>query len=146
MTQRLTTARKGSFSTDVAKFAVNTLARHEKLRRGVVLKLFSAVVDDTPVDTGRLRANWRCSVEQPNLNPIDAEDKSGDLAKKEIEANLGDGTGKDVKVYLTNNLPYVWPIEFGGHSKQKSPQGMVRRNVLRFQRLVSERLQNKGGV
>lgn len=35
------------------------------------------------------------------------------------------------KSYLTNNLPYAIPIE-EGHSTEKAPQGMVRKNVRRI--------------
>jgi hypothetical protein len=121
-----------SFSGQVATFKVGSLKAVEQFRRGVVLKLFSSVILDTPVDTGRLRANWRTNVASPNLTTSDAKDPTGVGAINEVKNNSGDGTGKDISVYFSNSLPYAYRIEFEGWSKIKAPHGMVRRNVARI--------------
>lgn len=139
-------ARKGSFETTVAKFATDALARHENLRRAVVVKLFSAVIMDTPVDTGRLRGNWRTSTGAIDSTVTEEKDPSGAKAIADVQKNLGNGTNKDVKVYLANSLPYAVVIEYEGHSKTKAPEGMVRKNVLRFQQMVNERLKSNGSI
>ena len=43
------------------------------------------------------------------------------------------GAGK--VIYLTNNLPYIYRLEFLGWSQQ-SPDGMARKNVARIQSIV----------
>lgn len=125
-----------SFSKQLGKFGNKATGNYEQLVRGTKLKLFTAAVNDTPVDTGRLRGNWQASLDSPALHTIEGA-KSDAEVLKQIEDNLGDAGQTS---YLTNNLPYAIPIEYG-HSKVKAPAGMVRRNVARFQRLVKEELQ-----
>lgn len=49
------------------------------------------------------------------------------------------GASKPTDVmYLRNNLPYAYRIEYEGWSKVKAPEGMVRRNVARFRRILNE--------
>jgi hypothetical protein len=128
---------KGSFAQSIGTFKVGTMDKAERIRRGIILKLFGAVILDTPVDTGRLRGNWRTSEQAPALAVIDRIDKGGSLAMQEVQSNMGDGTGRDTSVFLANNLPYAAKIEYEGWSKVKAPQGMVRRNVARINELVS---------
>lgn len=123
-----------SFSRQLKQFEKKATNNYEQLVRGTKLKLFSAVVNDTPVDTGRLRGNWQASLDKPALHTIDRPRTDAEVMQ-EIEGGLGDAGQTS---YLTNNLPYAVPIEYG-HSK-KAQAGMVRRNVARFQRLVKEEL------
>jgi hypothetical protein len=125
------------FNKQVGGFASGTAAKLQNFRRGVTIAVFSAVIQDTPVDTGRARGNWRVSEGQPQLNPVDREDKSGEVPKGEILTLVSKSQG-DKPVFLANNLPYAEPLE-NGHSKQ-APAGMVRKNVARFQSLVNQKL------
>jgi hypothetical protein len=121
-----------SFTADLQKFAAKTETTTEKARRAIVMGLFGAVITDTPVDTGRLRGNWQASIRQPKTSAIDREDKSGALAISEVELNLGSG---DVANWLANNLPYARRIEYGW-SREKAPEGMVRKNIARIQQII----------
>lgn len=56
----------------------------------------------------------------------------------EVGANTPPGAGQET--LLTNNMPYCLKIESGLSSK--APQGMVHRNVERFQKLVDEQVRN----
>ena len=129
---------KGSFSQQIGQFKVGSLASAERFRRGVVLKLFGAVILDTPVDTGRLRGNWRTSQDDPALDPIERDDKGGAAAIAEVQNNMGDGTHKSTSTFLANNLPYAARIEYEGYSKVKAPQGMVRKNVARIEQILTK--------
>jgi len=110
----------------------NTFKRH------VALDLLTRIVEKTPVDTGRARANWQVSVNAPettqvsyrNDKHINAErDESGVMSKV-----IGEGgmviesveLGEDI--FITNNLPYIEVLETGDHSDQ-APQGMVALSV-----------------
>lgn len=130
-----------SFSSQIAGFGPRAVGRINDLRRGVTMKLFSAVILDTPVDTGRLRANWQCTLERPATGTTEKEDKSGRVPIAEAQAvtNASDG---DTPVFLSNNLPYAAKIEFEGWSHTKAPEGMVRRNVVRFGRLIRVQISN----
>lgn len=128
-----------SFTKDIDTFAKRTGAKIQYVRRAVTLKLFGSVVLDTPVLTGRLRGNWRISEGQPNTSTLDREDKGGQVVMAEIQSATMASTG-DQSLFLTNNLPYAARIEYDGWSHTKAPQGMVRKNVVRFQGLI--RLEN----
>lgn len=124
-----------SFSKQLKQFEEKANKNYSDLVRGTKLKLFTAVVNDTPVDSGRLRGNWQASLDKPALHTIEGKRTDADVFKA-IEANLGE---TEQTAYLTNNLPYAIPIEYG-HSKGKAPAGMVRKNVARFQRLIQQEL------
>lgn len=103
--------------------------------RQVSIKLFSAIIKASPVDTGRFRMNWMPSGGTPASGVTDATDKSGNIA-------IGNATGFVLKAAdwreftLTNNLPYAQRLEYGW--SQQAPQGFVRVNVSRFQQLINE--------
>ncbi len=94
------------------------------------LQALRGVVNKTPVDTGRARANWNVALGQPSNETTDATDPGGQqtLAK-------GEGTILSVKpfgqIWLSNNLPYARPLE-DGHSGQ-APNGMVAVTVTEIQ-------------
>jgi hypothetical protein len=56
-----------------------------------------------------------------------------------MSSTVASATGKPmVPIFLSNSLPYAARIEFDGWSHTKAPQGMVRRNVARFNQLLRE--------
>ncbi|AEP08890.1 HK97 gp10 family phage protein [Micavibrio aeruginosavorus] len=100
------------------------LGTQEKVTRLIALKVFNNIVENTPVDTGRARANWNI-----DLNTVDVSlvDPSG------MEGGSYDGTEKALPVigsyklndtiYISNNLPYIRPLNDG--SSTKAPAGFV---------------------
>lgn len=123
-----------SFSAQISHFGEATQLKIQNVRRGVTLKLFNAVIRDTPVDTGLLRGNWRFSTKEPIKTAT--ANTSAQAVTQAVQAGIEATTG-DETVYLVNNLPYAYRIEYEGWSKVKAPQGMVRRNVARFGRLIT---------
>lgn len=124
-----------SFALDVSKFVEKAKKNPEKVMRQVSIKLFSAIIKASPVDTGRFRMNWMASGGTPASGVTDATDKSGNIA-------TGNATSFVLKAAdwreftLTNNLPYAQRLEYGW--SQQAPAGMVRTNVSRFQQLINE--------
>lgn len=140
-----------SFSVDVSKWVDKAEDSFEETVRGTAIKLFSAIIQSSPVDEGTFRNNWFVSGVNPSteVNPNDSGNNVG--------ANISEMT-RDVlalrnwqAITYTNNLPYAEVIEFGGYpnppetgdktiggySKQ-APQGVVRVNAVRFQQLINE--------
>ena len=81
--------------------------------------LYGAVFERTPVDTGRAKANWNCSINSPDLTF--SESANLDPGKASVAfagAKAGD------TLYITNAAPYILELE-NGHSSQ-APDGMVR--------------------
>lgn len=136
-----------SFADDIRRFAAKTSKAHDEITRGTTIALFNAVIMDTPVDEARLRGDWQTTVGQPATDENGRVDAAGTAAMAEVVANTPPGAGQET--LLTNNMPYCEKIENGGYIgptdkvtaggfSRKSPQGMVKRNVDRFQKLIDE--------
>lgn len=108
--------------------------RFVRIKRAASFELFSAVVVTTPVDKGVLINNWYLTVNSPSSDTRTDENKSGANA-------LAQGEGELFKfdiandIWITNNLPYAYPIEFDGHSA-KASRGMVRVNSVNWDEYV----------
>jgi hypothetical protein len=105
----------------------------EKTVRGTLLSLSSAIIKDTPVDTGRLRSNWMPSIGSPDSTQGTATSEADTISKV---ASTTTGLKMGDTFYLTNNLPYAAAIEYG-HSK-RFPEGMLRKNVAKYDRAIRE--------
>lgn len=105
----------------------------ERLNKAIILELFTSVILDTPVLEGRLRGNWVISADNPADGTVSVKDPSGRITAGKVSSFINDFDGtKDFDVYLTNNLPYAYRIEYDGWSKTKAPEGMVRKNLIRI--------------
>lgn len=102
---------------------------YEKVVRAGLIATSSAIIKATPVDTGRARANWF-----PSIGTI----KHGTSTLTEVITTIEDAPGK--VFYLTNNLPYIKPLEFG--SSKQAPQGMVRVAVANFEPAIKKAIAN----
>lgn len=122
-----------SQSVDEAAEKLNQ--RMNKLVRGTLIGMTSKIIERSPVDTGRFRANWQLSIGHPAVTDVSSNDKSGARAKRNAAQTIN--TTKIGRVfYLTNNLPYAEMLEFGW-SKQ-APYGMVRRTLAEYAKFFRE--------
>lgn len=124
----------GGFQNQIQAWTAQTMQGVDRIRRASILELFTLVIYATPVDTGRLRGNWQTTVGQPASGVKTATDANGSVAIAEVMANMGSLTDA---VWFVNNLPYAERIEYDGWSRYKAPEGMVRRNVIRWQEIVA---------
>ena len=105
----------------------------EQVVRGTLLSLSSAIIKDTPVVSGRLRSNWMPSINAPKLTEAGITSEASKIS--EVSSTVASFKFGDI-FYLTNNLDYAVPIEFG-HSK-RFPEGMLRRNVAKYAQAIRE--------
>lgn len=120
-----------AFDRQMEAFAKKANISIDRAIRGTSIKLFSAIILASPVDTGRFRANWQASNERPASGEVNG---FADPVNK--VATYINGAPFANEFTLANNLPYAYKLEFG-YSNQ-APQGMVRINVARFQRILDE--------
>lgn len=123
------------FTIDITAYCEKAKKNPETVMRQVAIKLFSAIIKASPVDTGRFRMNWQTSGSVPNSGLIAGVDPSGNKAVNSATTFIGN-TPAWQDLTLTNNLPYAERLEYGW-SKQ-APTGVVRVNVVRFQQLLNE--------
>ena len=122
-----------TFAADLSRFAKKAEAATDAVVRKVTIDLFHDVVRRTPVDTGRLKANWQVSQNVPVSGTLTTTDKSGATTIAAITVGVG---GAGSVTYLANNLPYAHRIEYDGWSHTKAPAGMVRVSMARVQQHV----------
>lgn len=122
-----------SFALDLQKFAEKAEGNAQTVVRKISIDLFSKTVLRTPVDTGRARANWNCSIGAPSFTVSQKTDKGATTTQAGIRSTLGNWKQGDI--YLMNSLPYIRRLEYDGWSKQ-APAGMVRISVAEFQTFV----------
>lgn len=125
------------WTIDINKWAEKQGQRIKDIQRNVVFALYSAIVEKTPVDTGRARGNWNVSPGAPDYH-TDYNQKTRQYTSAE---QLPKAEGVE-SLFIANNLPYITALEYG-HSKQ-APQGMVGLAMARAQQIVAEAI-NAGG-
>ena len=154
------------FGKELDKFATTTMTKIVTVKRNAAIKLFSAIVQGTPVgnpdlwaslwkDTdgramdppegytgGRARANWRFSLNGFDESVSDDVDPNGAVTLSLLQSVALSADVND-SICMSNSLPYIYKLEYDGHSSQ-APLGMVRTNVARFKKIVSDANKNKG--
>jgi hypothetical protein len=140
-----------AFNDEIKDFA-RTLAPEEArtMQRKIALEGLCRLVQKTPVDTGRARANWQVGI---NQDPVDTPHPAGEpfagsapagerpLSDVPPLAQCGQETfevGAAViaamplcTCYITNNVEYIEELEHG-HSGQ-APRGMLALTVEELQ-------------
>lgn len=129
------------------------------VRKKVAVKLYDSIVKKTPVDTGRARGNWQISIGHDATETVNREDKK---ALGTVSAYKGEETGKlqnvkgDETIYISNNLPYIAKLEYGGYGdnspsgktengfSKQAPNGMVGVTVANFKKHIDEAVRESG--
>lgn len=163
---------ESSFSANIAAFVAKTGIRADQVLRKLALDALTGVVMRTPVDTGRCRGSWRVSFNTPDTSVeavkdyphgrgVDQPGPGGTVIKAgpaAAAANAAKGGGKALStggaliaaakwgtvIYITNNLPYALPLEYG-HSKQ-APAGMLRVTFAEITASISRAVVAAGGT
>lgn len=97
--------------------------------RRVAFSVYTQIVQNTPVDTGRARGNWHIDVNLIDIRiiePTGAEkDPSYDGTEKALTAVGQHKLGSTI--FISNNLPYIRRLN-DGHSLQ-SPAGFIEEAI-----------------
>jgi hypothetical protein len=120
-----------SFALNIGKLVKKYNGNVDKAVKTVGFELVRRIVLKTPVDQGRLRANWQVTIGSPASGMIDTTDKQGQATIQAAMMAVEKFPGS--VMWITNNLPYARRIEFEGHSSVKAPAGMVRVSIAELQ-------------
>ena len=133
-----------SFSSDIKKFAAKAKIGYNDAVNISLLNVSRSVVLMTPVDEGRARGNWFASLSSYPTTTSDS--KTVNMAQ--VQAITENAAGK--VFYLTNNLPYIGKLEYGGYPNPsngdktingfstQAPKGMVRISIENFEQGLKE--------
>jgi len=74
-----------------------------------------AVIAATPFDTGRAKANWLMSINNPQTGTVDSGfDASGSYSLNLAQSVLADYPANDLPdLWIVNNLPYIQRLNEG---------------------------------
>jgi hypothetical protein len=115
-----------SFLNDMKKICKKTGDDAGRVGRNIKIKLFSEVLNNTTVKTGRLRGNWQTSTGTPKYGELDRTDKTGSEVLQEINSNVT-AFGVD---YFTNSLPYA--------TVEEERKGFVAKSIANINRSIKE--------
>jgi hypothetical protein len=133
-----------SFSSDIKKFAEKGKIGYNDAVNISLLNVSRSIVFMTPVDEGRARGNWFASL---SSYPTTTSDSKA-VNMSQVQAVTENAAGK--VFYLTNNLPYIGKLEYGGYPNPSSgdktingfstqaPKGMVRISIENFEQGLKE--------
>lgn len=87
-------------------------------QRETAVEMVNNLTLNTPVDTGRARANWIVSIGKPSTQILKLESKTGKRAvtraKKTIEKfNTNEKDLNGDLIFISNNLPYIVYLDKG---------------------------------
>ncbi|MDR2945995.1 MAG: hypothetical protein LBV79_04540 [Candidatus Adiutrix sp.] len=112
------------FESAIQKFAARACACVRKTRSGFVENLLQSVLEQTPVATGLLRANWQAASGHAPQGRCALRSESA--VRSEIVAASEALNDTDGEVFLVNNLLYARAVEYGTAGGQAAPAGMLR--------------------
>ena len=121
--------------------------------KGVYFEGLRVVIMATPRDEGRAINNWFLTNGSPSGLVGRADDKAGGGSEASLMSMPPNVLNK--KIYFTNNLPYINPLEYGGYpnpskgkkttggySNQlrpfKTPKGWVRATLISMANKIRE--------
>ena len=124
-----------TFALDLSKAIEKAKDKAELATRKITLELFSNVILKSPVDTGRFRANWNCSIGSVDKSTSAETDKEGAGSIGRVRAEVTKYTLDGRSIYLANSLPYAERLENGW--SDQAPQGMVRLSIVEINNAIN---------
>lgn len=124
---------------DIENLSKRTMAKIQKIMKTAAMELFKSVIMMTPVDTGRAKGNWQCTMTRPADGIIEEIRNESETIKAMMDVVIKSSIQKGI--FLTNNLDYIQKLEYGG-SRRQAPQGMVRVSLKRIQEDLKEIIQD----
>ena len=88
--------------------------RFRLFKNSIAKQALERVVDRTPVDTGRLKANWVVGINSiPSDVDVDKFDKGGEVSKAEGRVVIDSSSGLFDDINIVNNIEYLQYIHDG---------------------------------
>lgn len=117
------------FGKEMRAIAKRMNKRVEDVAAETLIDTFTAIIERTPVDTGRLQGEWQTTLETP------AAATAGQRGKAQVTLEVISTIDEPDLYFFTNNMPYALRIEYGW-SRVKAPEGMVRVSIAETQKTL----------
>ena len=121
-----------AFKASFARAIAATGEKAQLLCRKWAIEIANELIERSPVNTGRFRANWMSGYGAVNYTTTADTDKDGTETSGRIASGLMQWDG--ATLYVTNSLPYAQRLE-DGWSKQ-APGGMVGLTAQRWNKYL----------
>lgn len=119
------------FNKEVDAFSKGlTQVQLTAFQKKIALEAIKRIVEKTPVDTGRARANWQVTIGNPTEDVLEVEDQDGSNTISKGSSVITTVGLFDV-IWISNNVDYIRFLEEG--SSTQAPEGMV---ALTFEELL----------
>lgn len=116
---------------DTKKLASKVNSNGAKFVRKVVLDGMTQLIRQSPVDTGRFKANWNTSIGSIEEGTTESTTVNMNKQKRGISTyKLGQ------TMFLHNNLAYALPLEYG--TSEQAPKGWIRNTAISMQKKLNE--------
>lgn len=124
------------------KLASKITHKAEAFVRKVVLDGLTNLIRQSPVNTGRFKANWSTSVGMMAGGEVDMLGSKTPLNTNSAPSDFN-RSGEGIKGYklgqtmfLHNNLQYALPLEYG--TSKQAPKGWIRNTGILMQKKLDE--------
>jgi len=116
---------------DTGKLANKINTKGSRLVRKIILDGMRQLIRQSPIDTGRFRANWSTSI---NAMSEGTTESTISNIQKSTQGIQGYKLGQTA--FLHNNLEYAVPLEYG--SSKQAPKGWIRNTAKEMQKKFNE--------
>jgi hypothetical protein len=133
------------FSKALMSMTDHVTGNVEQVIRKACVDLYRAIVERTPVDTGRAKASWGLSTTGAAAPQADGEYSHSEIMGI-IDGYVSDFkfTVHDDQVVITNNLEYIEYLENG--TSYQPPRGMVSVSMVEFEAHFNKALSGLDGL
>lgn len=122
-----------SLHKQIINFNAAVTKEIDTIYRDIALELHRRIVNKTPIDTGRAKANWNLSSGSPDTTVTDSTTPNS--------PNIGSPKAGVDELWIANYLHYIYALEFG-HSSQ-APSGMVVLSMQEMPAWVQSKMKGK---
>ena len=105
------------WSLDLREYAKKKGVEIKDVQKSYAFAVYASVVKKTPVDTGRARGNWNISVGSPDTSTSESK-----VPKYNSSDSIPEPRG-DESIFISNNLPYITTLEYGGFPNPPKKDG-----------------------
>lgn len=113
---RIMNFKLGVGDPNVKRYIKINAARPQRVMRSFGIEFYRQVTIATPVDTGRARWGWNCSVGSPDLT-IPAENKYNLDASRATKSFTAQVVSNADRIYISNAVPYIGKLNDGWSSQ-----------------------------